>query len=135
MISIKDTPNLTEVDELQCQVEVPDCFTAKARLVLAKKVKEFSEDLSRESVEIARRHRADSISAADVEQAVTHLISRDRARIYKHLGTIGGIILGAALSAVLGFASLQNISTSFYLVVVALCIIGTFMVALHVAKD
>lgn len=84
---------------------------------------------------VARRHRADTVSPGHVDQATAHLISIRSSRVYRHLGTIGGIFLGASLSNILSMSLAAQYTREGTLASVAFGIVGAFLVALHMAKE
>lgn len=53
----------------------------------------------------------------------------------RHLGTVGGILLGASLSNILAMAAANQFPTMGTLLLIALAIIGTFAVTFHIARD
>ena len=65
---------------------------------LKQTIGDFIDELVSESARIANRNRADTISAAHVETAADHLVASSARRIFRHLGTVGGLVLGTALS-------------------------------------
>lgn len=110
-------------------------FSPSAFEDLKEKINEYIIDLVNESVKIAVRYKADIVSKAHVEQASEYLVSSIRRKIFRHLGTVGGIFLGAAVSNFMGLTSATQLSISSILVSGGLGIVGAFMVALHIAKD
>src|SRR5580692_5415419 len=70
-------------------------FSPQAFHILKSKVSDYVRALIGESAKVSRRGRADVISAAHVEQASEYLITTSSRRWVRHLGTIGGILLGA----------------------------------------
>nr|VFJ91185.1 MAG: hypothetical protein BECKLFY1418B_GA0070995_102418 [Candidatus Kentron sp. LFY] len=86
-------------------------------------------------MKVSRRHQADTVSAAHVERASEYLVTNTSRRIYRHLGTVGGVLLGAAISNILAmslgcqYTGMGTVSSA------VLGIIGAFMIALHIAKD
>ena len=99
------------------------------------KISEYVAELLSESVKVSKRHRADTVSAAHVERAAEYLVSNTSRRFYRHLGTVGGILLGAALSNILAMTLGGKYTGAGTVLSVAFGIIGAFVIALHVAKD
>jgi hypothetical protein len=114
----------------------PSPFSPVAFKELEDTISEFIGDLVDESLKISKRHQSEFISANYVRQASEHLIASRSRRIFRHLGTIGGIMLGGAISNILAMA---QAGTSFpmlgTLVSVGVGLVGSFLVAIHVAKD
>lgn len=110
-------------------------FSPSAFSVLKGKISEYIVQLVSESLKVSKRHQADSISAAHVERASEYLISSTTRRFLRHLGTVGGVLLGASLSNILVMTAAEQYSTSNILVSAGLGIAGAFMIALHIAKD
>lgn len=76
-------------------------FSPSAFSLLKEKIAQHVTELVNESVKVSKRHRADTVSAAHVERASKYLVAFTSRRIYRHLGTVGGILLDAALSNIL----------------------------------
>src|SRR5438034_2616395 len=87
------------VSEVEATMQQKLPFSAAAFAVLKKRIAEYINELVTESSKIARRHQADDVSAAHVQQAGEYLIASSGKRRYRHrhLGTIGGILFGGAL--------------------------------------
>lgn len=113
----------------------PGPFSPQAFHLLKMKVSGYVRSLVLESGRVARRRRADVVSASHVEQASDHLVTSSSGRWLRHLGTVSGILLGAALSNFLAMASTGQYSTSGVVVSAALAIIGAFGVAFHIGKE
>jgi histone H3/H4 len=114
----------------------PAPFTESAFRVLQDTIDEFISDLMDESFRIAKRHKSEVVSANYVQAAGTYLVASRARRFYRHMGTVGGILLGGSLSNILAMA---QSGTTFpmvgTLVSVAVGLIGSFLVAVHIAKD
>ena len=76
----------------------PGPFSPQAFRILKLKISAYVRSLIVESAKISRRSRADVISAAHVEQASDYLVTTSSRRWIRHVGTVGGIFLGASLS-------------------------------------
>ncbi len=87
--------------EAQLREVSPSPFSPPAFGLLKANISEYVSELIGESIKVSKRHRADTVSAAHVERAAEYLVSSTSRRIYRHLGTVGGILLGAALSNML----------------------------------
>lgn len=126
-------PWVTATDMAQV---APAPFTENALAQLRATVNEFIADLINESFRIAKRHRSEVVSVRYVESAATYLVASRARRIFRHFGTIGGILVGGSLSNILAMAqNSQALPVVGSLVSVAVGIVGTFLVAIHIAKD
>ena len=110
-------------------------FSAHAYNVLAAKVEEYISDLATESALIARRSSADIISATHVQRAAEHISRATRGRFYRHVGTVGGIMLGGALSNLLSMTLENRYGAAGILITTGFAIIGTALVAAHIVND
>jgi hypothetical protein len=110
-------------------------FSKAAFATLREKVSIYVGELISESVQISRRHRADTVSAAHVEQATSYLVANSSQKLYRHLGTIGGILLGASIGNILAMVTANSYTTPSVVITLALGILGAFLVAIHIAKD
>jgi hypothetical protein len=121
--------------ESQLQTIEPSPFSPHAFATLKNKVGEYVTELVNESVKVSQRHQADTVSAAHVERASEYLVTSTSRRFYRHIGTIGGVLLGAALSNILAMSLARQYTGGGTILSAALGIIGSFMIALHIAKD
>ena len=123
----------------QAQAELtgldPHPFSSQAFATLQEKITKYVAQLVDESAKVAKRHRADTISEAHVQTASDYLISDTSRRFFRHLGTLGGILLGAALSNLLSMSSANKYPPLAVLLTTALGIIGAFLIAFHIARD
>jgi histone H3/H4 len=110
-------------------------FSPSAFATLKDKIGEYIENLINESVKISRRHQADTVSSAHVQRAAEYLVAITSRRFFRHLGTVGGIILGASLSNILSMVGNNSLTSLGVLVSVALVIVGASMITLHIGKD
>jgi len=125
-----------EILKANIEIDDPSPFSPAAYSRLREKIAEYISQLVTESVKVSKRHQSDTVSAAHVERANEYLVSSSTRRIFKHLGTVGGILLGAAVSTFLSMAtSTGEFSMRGALISAALGIVGAFLVALHMAKD
>lgn len=113
----------------------PTPFSPNAFATLREKINRYIIQLIDESLKVAKRYRSDTISAAHVDRAAEYLVSDTSRRFFRHLGTVGGIFLGAALSNLLSMATLGSYSGTGVAVTTGLGIIGAFLIALHIARD
>ena len=121
--------------EEQIQGVEPSPFSPPAFATLKAEIGQYVIELVNESLKVSNRHRADTVSSTHVERASEYLVSSTTGRIYRHLGTVGGILLGAALSNILAMTLAGQYTGGGTILSAALGIVGAFMIALHIAKD
>nr|VFJ45837.1 MAG: hypothetical protein BECKFW1821A_GA0114235_101121 [Candidatus Kentron sp. FW] len=121
--------------EAQFQTLDPSPFSPPAFKTLEIKIGEYVSELVNESVKVSKRYRADTVSAAHVERASEYLVANTSRRVYRHLGTIGGVLLGAAISNILAMSLAGQYTGEGAISSTVLGVIGAFMIALHIAKD
>jgi hypothetical protein len=92
-------------------------------------------ELISESRRIARRHQADVMSPAYVQQASDYLVARKSRRKFTLMGSAGGIFLGAAVSSFLDLAAGKQVSPLQVLVSAVLGMLGAFLFALQFARE
>jgi len=113
----------------------PSPFSLSAFAALKTNISGYVDELITESIKVSKRHRADSVSAAHVERAAEYLVSSTYRRFYRHLGTVGGIILGAALSNLVTMTVTNQYTGLGTILSAGMGIAGAFMIALHIAND
>jgi hypothetical protein len=113
----------------------PAPFSPMAFSRLKDRISEYISELISESLKVAKRRQADTVSASHVDIAAGYLVSGSRRKFFRHLGTIGGIFLGAAISSLLGMAGSQQFTSQAVVITSVLGVLGAFMVALHIGKD
>jgi hypothetical protein len=121
------------VDDLHSVESSP--FSSAAFGLLKVKISQYIIELVNESIRVAKRYQADTVSAAHVERANEYLITSTSRRMYKHLGTVGGILLGASVSNILAMITAGQYSAKATIASAVSGIIGAFLVAFHIAKD
>jgi hypothetical protein len=113
-------------------------FSSAAFSVLKDKISEYIVQLIMESIQVSKRHRADTVSAAHVEQASDDLASGVSRRFFRYVGAGGGILLGVSLAPFLSVSTSSapvQYSIPGMVVSGALALLGTFMIALHIARE
>jgi hypothetical protein len=110
-------------------------FSPQAFDIVKLKIASYIRSLIVESAKIARRKQSDVISASHVEQASDYLIANTSQRWLRHLGTVGGILLGASLSNFLSMTTANQYSAIGVVASALLAVAGAFGVALHIARD
>ena len=125
------------VNEAEAALEDIDTspFSQYAFSILKSKISQYLSELIDESLKVSKRHQADTVSAAHVERASEYLVSSTTRRFFRHLGTVGGILLGGSLSNILAMTVAGKYSALGNLVSIGLGIVGAFLIALHIAKD
>jgi histone H3/H4 len=110
-------------------------FTSNAFNRLKEKIGEYTIQLITESVKTAKRHQSESVSTSDVEHASQYLVSSTSHKLYRHMGTVGGILLGTAASNILSMITTNQYTLSGIIITFVLTLLGTFLVAVHIVKD
>ena len=112
-------------------------FSTPAFSMLKDKISEYIVQLIMESIQVSKRHRADTVSAAHVEQASDDLASGVSRRFFRYVGAGGGILVGTSLAPFLTVATSgpAQISIPGMVVSGALATLGTFMIAFHIARE
>ena len=94
-----------------------------------------SLELIGESTREAKRRRLDTVSETHVERASEILSSNAGRNVYRHVGTLGGVLLGASISNLLAMATSSTVTFTSVALTTALGVIGAFAIALHIARD
>ena len=110
-------------------------FSTGAYRQLQTEITDYITSLVRTATNTARRHRADIVSLSDVQKAADYLSSDPAARFSRHIGTVGGILVGAAVSNALTMVTTEVLTVTGVAVTVVLTLVGAFMVAFHIARD
>jgi hypothetical protein len=110
-------------------------FSPQAFAALQDKINRYITQLVEESNKVAKRHQSDTISEKHVNTASDYLVSDTSRRFFRHLGTTGGILLGAGLSNLFSMVTVRNYTGWGVGVTTVGCIIGAFLIALHFARD
>ena len=100
-VTLKPQYNFQEVidranRELQNTSGTP--FSEPAFEQLKQQIGTYAVELINESVKKAKRHQAEGVSSSDVQQASQYLVASTSHRIYRHAGSLGGLLLGTALA-------------------------------------
>ena len=125
---------LREANELLEAVESKP-FSPQGFVALRVAVTRHIAELIAESRKVAKRYRADTISAAHVERANEYLITSTTRRFWRHVGTIGGIFLGACVSITAGMFVTERFPVIGILTSIGFGILGAFLTALHIGRD
>ena len=110
-------------------------FTPKAFERLKEKISEYAVQLIAESVKVARRRESEIVSTQNVEHASQYLVSSTSRKVYRHIGTIGGILLGVAGSNFLSMITANLFTLNGVVVTVVFTLVGGVLIASHIVKD
>jgi len=110
-------------------------FSEKAFDRLKYKISEYIAQLITESIKTSKRRQSDNVSTSHVELASQYLVSSTSHKIYKHLGTLGGIFLGGGISGLLSMVTTAQYNLVGIGISVVFTGIGAFLVAFHIARD
>lgn len=127
-------PTMHEAEN-ELQEVLSEKFSPVARDRLKLRARAYVETLVDQSLDISQGHRADTVSAADVDRASDMMVPWPRRRSFKYLGTLGGALFGAGLS---GFTGMMIAGTLVPMVVAAstsLALGGAVLCTVHALKD
>ena len=110
-------------------------FSDAAFQMLERRIEQYIDDLIVESVRVMNRHQADTVSPSYVEQASETLVAGRRRKVYTLIGTIGGILFGAAVSAALEMLRQQSVSSTQAVTAGLLGVVGSVLIALQFARE
>ena len=110
-------------------------FSPKAFAALERQISQYIVDLIDESLKTARLRRSDTVSESHVERASEYLVSDTGRSLFRHLGTVGGVLLGASLSNLLSMASAGTYTRLGVLFTTGFGVVGAFLIAIHIARD
>ena len=110
-------------------------FSGQAFEEFKERLKGYAGDLIAESVKRAKRHQAEGVSSSDVRQASQYLVSNTSHRIYRHAGTLAGLLLGTGLSNSLAIITTNQYGLSGVILTFVLSLVGTSLITVHIFKD
>lgn len=113
----------------------PAPFSRSGFRRLRESIDDFVDAVTDEAYRISNRARADTVSAAHVDEAVKHLVAQRSRSVFRHLGAIGGILLGSAVSQLITMLSDAKFTPLGVSLTAVLGVVGAFLVALHMARD
>jgi hypothetical protein len=113
----------------------PSPFSTPAFTALQERIEQHIDELILESVRIMSRHQADTVSPAYVAQASENLVAGRRRKIFTFVGTLGGILLGAAVSGFVDMARASAVTAQQALTAGLLGVVGAIMIALQFARE
>jgi len=137
-VTLKPQYNFQEVidranRELQNTSKTP--FSEPAFEQLKQQIGSYAVELINESVKKAKRHQAEGVSSSDVQQASQYLVASTSHRIYRHAGSLGGLLLGTALANILSMITTHQYGLMGIIITFILTLIGSFLIAVHIVKD
>jgi len=137
-VPIRPPSDLSEIidraiSELQNTHSLP--FSEAAFETLKDHIGAYAVELINESVKKAKRHQAEGVSSSDVQQASQYLVASTSHKIYRHSGTFGGLLFGAALSNMLSMITTSQYGLTGVSVTFFLTFIGTVLITVHIVKD
>ena len=130
----KLSPILKDAEARLASIE-PTPFSPKAFAALERHINGYIIDLIDESLKTARLRRSDTVSESHVERASEYLVSDTGRSLFRHLGTVGGVLVGASLSNLLAMVTAGAFTRLGVLFTTGFGIVGAFLVALHIARD
>lgn len=110
-------------------------FSKEAFKYLKTQISQNIKELVDESIKIAKRHHSDTVSISHVDRASDNLGFSAKRKILIHLGTIGGILLGAALSAFVSMWMVGQYAERGVIFSVIAGIIGAVLITVQMSKD
>jgi histone H3/H4 len=110
-------------------------FSESAFLEFKEQITAYAVDLIAESVKRAKRHQAEGVSSSDVRYATQYLVSNTSHRIYRHAGTLAGLLLGAAVSNIVSIITTNQYGLNGVILTFVLTLVGTSLITIHVVKD
>ena len=110
-------------------------FSEAGFQALEAKIELYIDDLILESVRVMERQAADVVSPHYVHKASEALASGRRSKAYVLVGTIGGILLGAAVSSFVDMAKSQAVTVAQAVTAGVLGIVGATLIALQFARE
>ncbi|MGA2740341.1 MAG: hypothetical protein ABSG65_23240 [Bryobacteraceae bacterium] len=113
----------------------PSPFSPQAFRALQDQISHYIAELIGESTREAKRRQLDTVSETHVERASEILSSNAVRNVYRHVGTLGGVLLGASISNLLSMAASSTVTFTSVALTTALGVIGAFAIALHIARD
>lgn len=137
-VTLKPQYNFQEVidranRELQNTSTTP--FSDPAFEQLKQRIGTYAVELINESVRKAKRHQAEGVSSSDVQQASQYLVASTSHRIYRHAGSLGGLLLGTAFANTLSMITTHQYGLTGIIITFILTLIGSFLVAVPILKD
>lgn len=113
----------------------PTPFSQNAFDLLKTTIIEYSSELIQESDRIRERQELDIISPKHILAARDNLKANKPNKIYKHCGTLGGILFGAGFTALPPILLLSPIPFNYLIFSIISLVIGASLMTIHYLKD
>ena len=113
----------------------PSPFSSQAFTALQAQISRYIAELISESAREAKRQQLDTISETHIERASENPLASTGRKIYRHVGTLGGVLLGASISNLLSMATTSTVTFTSVALTTALGVIGAFAIAIHMARE
>jgi len=110
-------------------------FSESAFARVRESVSQYIGQLVDESLIVARRHGADTVSAPHVDRASEQLASSMTRRLYRLFGIVGGVFFGTALSNLLQLMNATQIEPRQAIVTFIFGVLGAVLVMIQVLGD
>ena len=110
-------------------------LSEQAQVEVEGKMVDYNDNLVEIAEKIAKRHKADGVSAADVTQAANEMVNCPRRNFYTHLGVCGGLFVGAALSHLLEMTYHGRFSAASTVVTCLLFVVGGVMLGVNAVME
>ncbi len=110
-------------------------FTPQAFANLTDKLTEYSVLLITEAVKIAKRRNSETVSSTHVEHASEYLISSTSRKLYRHMGGLGGTLLGIAGPSFFSMYSTNQFTPNGVTITVIATLLGGILTTAHMVKD
>lgn len=110
-------------------------FSEQAFLEFQDQIEIYAIEMVRESVKRAKRHQAEGVSSSDVRHASQYLVSNTSHRIYRHAGTLAGLLLGTAFSNTAAIITTSQYGQGGVILTFVLALVGTTFITIHMIKD
>lgn len=130
-----DLQQIIDTAERELQHTSHTRFTDNGFNRLKEKISEYVVQLITESVKVARRRDSETVSPTHIEQASQYLVSSTTRKLYRHIGTVGGILLGVAGSNFLSMITANVFTLNGVVVTVGFTLVGGVLIASHIVKD
>ncbi len=123
----------TTVQALRNASETP--FTPRAFDSLRDEITEYSVLLISEAVKVAKRHQSETVSSTHVAHASEYLIFSSSRSFYRHMGALGGLLIGVAGSTFGSMFSTNQFTPNGVALTFIAALLGGVLTTVHVVKD
>jgi hypothetical protein len=112
----------------------PTPFSNEAFEDVKRNIYVYVAALVTESIKTARRSGLDTVSTVHVERAAGYLMSGRPRRLYRNMETLGGLLLGAALSTLLAFTLTENLDALAVILTTVVGLVGMGLLTYGIAS-